>query len=803
MTAAALSALLSHWMRRPFQLVTLIVGLALATALWSGVQAINAEARSSYDRAAGAVGGGGLDDLVASDGGGISVATYVALRRAGWQVSPIVEGWIAAEGGRVRLLGLDPLTAPPQTAAATEALSDDPGAFFATGSQILAAPETARRLSRPDLPDVEAVAGLAPGLAFADIAVAQELLEQPDRLSRLVVLPDQPKSRPPLAEIAPGLERRTPAMQGDLARLTDSFHLNLTAFGLLSFAVGLFIVHGAVGLAFEQRRPVFRTLRALGLSARRLVAIVALELLVFALIAGLIGVVLGYLISAALLPDVAATLRGLYGATVEGTLTLELWWWAAGLVIAVAGTAVASASSLVKLARLPALAPAQPRAWARASAGMRRLQLLASLGLAAAAAVLALAADGLVAGFAMLGALLVAAALALPPVLDVALRMCARFGGDGPRAEWFWADTRQQLPGLSLALMALLLALAANIGVGTMVSSFRATFVGWLDQRLASELYVTAGDEQDAAPLVAFLEPRVDAILPIWNFDGTVLGQPAEIFGVADHATYRDNWPLLSRGAAVWDRVAAGDAVLINEQLARREAMGVGDPIVLPGGWETVVGGIYSDYGNPLAQVIVGLDELTRRYPGAERDDFGLRIAPDQVAELKRALTEEFGLPPENMIDQAALKAFSLDVFDRTFTVTGALNVLTLAIAGFAILTSLLTLSAMRLPQLAPVWALGLTRREIGRLEVLRAVLLAVLTFVLSVPVGLLLAWVLLAVINVDAFGWRIPMQVFPVDWLWLGALSLVAAGCASLWPARRLARMAPARLVAVFAHER
>ena len=42
--------------------------------------------------------------------------------------------------------------------------------------------------------------------------------------------------------------------------------------------------------------------------------------------------------------------------------------------------------------------------------------------------------------------------------------------------------------------MALLLALAANIGVGTMVSSFRLTFTGWLDQRLASELYVTADD---------------------------------------------------------------------------------------------------------------------------------------------------------------------------------------------------------------------------------------------------------------------------------------------------------------------
>ncbi|CAH2408876.1 hypothetical protein MES5069_740029 [Mesorhizobium escarrei] len=74
----------------------------------------------------------------------------------------------------------------------------------------------------------------------------------------------------------------------------------------------------------------------------------------------------------------------------------------------------------------------------------------------------------------------------LPLVLTGILHLGSRLAR-GPLAEWFWADTRQQLPGLSLALMALLLALAANVGVSTMVGSFRLTFSGWLDQRLASE----------------------------------------------------------------------------------------------------------------------------------------------------------------------------------------------------------------------------------------------------------------------------------------------------------------------------
>jgi putative ABC transport system permease protein len=82
------------------------------------------------------------------------------------------------------------------------------------------------------------------------------------------------------------LRLEPPEAAGDVARLTDSFHLNLTAFGLLSFGVGLFIVHAAIGLAFEQRRATFRTLRAVGLPLRTLMAALAVEVTTMALVAG-------------------------------------------------------------------------------------------------------------------------------------------------------------------------------------------------------------------------------------------------------------------------------------------------------------------------------------------------------------------------------------------------------------------------------------------------------------------------------------------------------------------------------------
>lgn len=801
MVWTGLTAFLSHWRKRPVQLAMLLLGLSLATALWSAVQAINGEARASYDRAAAILGQDRLAQLVREDGARMDQQVFVTLRRVGWLVSPVIDGDMRFGEVRLRVIGIDPLTVPPQ-AQQVDVAGDGLLPFITAPGVLYAAPETAALLAGQATPPVRVAEGLPPGTVITDIGQAQILLGAKDKISRLLLWPDQPMGRAPLKVVAPGLNLREPSETRDLARLTDSFHLNLTAFGFLAFAVGLFIVHSAIGLAFEQRRPVFRTLRALGLPARVLILLLIAELLIFALVAGLVGVALGYLVASALLPDVAATLRGLYGADVPGTLAIRPAWWAAGLAIAVIGTLVAAAQSLWRVWHLPLLAPAQPRAWARASERALRAQGGAAMVLLLTAAGIAQWGSGLVAGFALLATLLSGAALALPLVLTGMLHLGSRLAR-GPLAEWFWADTRQQLPGLSLALMALLLALAANVGVGTMVSSFRLTFTGWLDQRLASELYVTARTEAEATAMHDWLVSRSDAVLPVWSIEGRIADQPAAIYGVADHATYRDNWPILSALPQVWDRIATGEGALINEQLSRRQGLGLGDQITLPGGWKASIVGVYSDYGNPMGQVIIGINALVQRYPAVSRLRYAIRVAPGKAEALAAGLRAQFRLPAQNVIDQAGIKAFSLKVFERTFSVTAALNVLTLGVAGLAMFASLLTLSGMRLPQLAPVWAMGLTRRHLAWLELCRSLLLAALTMLAALPVGIGLAWELLAVVNVEAFGWRLPMHLFPGDWVRLGALALLAAGLAAAMPAWRLARLSPSDLLKVFANER
>ena len=800
MLYTAISTLFSHWRRHPGQLLTLMAGLALATALWSGVQAINAEARNSYAAAATSLGQDQLDRLSRADGTPVPLDDYIALRRAGYLVSPVITGEIGGDDTRLRILGIDPLTAPPESGAPLLQGDDvDLGAFLAGPGVLFMTAATAASLPQ-DLPPVVIRDGVPPDAAITDIGTAARLLGQADP-SYLLVARSQPMGLPPLAQ-ASDLRLTDAQTDTDVSRLTDSFHLNLTAFGLLSFAVGLFIVHAAIGLAFEQRRATVRTLRALGLPLRTVLMAFSIELAGLALVSGGLGLILGYGIAAALMPGVAGTLRGLYGADIPGTLSFDPVWALAALGMTLAGAAMAGATALRRTAQMPILAPANPRAWAQASArAMRRQAVVAGI-LGIIGTGTALFGGTLMSGFATLAALLLGAALILPAMLGLILRLASR-GARGPLAEWVFADTRQQLPGLSLALMALLLALAANIGVSTMVGSFRGTFIGWLDQRLAPELYVTTADGDQAARLLAYLAPRTQAILPIVSVETTLAGRPAEVFGQRDHATYRDNWPLLQAVPQAWNRLADGDGVLINEQLARFADLSLGDPLQISETLTLPIVGVYSDYGNPAAQAIVTLGLFSRTYPDVVATRFALRLPAPDAPGLARALRQDFGLPEDAVINQAQIKRFSLNVFEQTFLITGTLNILTLGLAGFALLTSLLTLADLRVPQLAPVWALGLTRARLARLEMARSLILAALTFVLALPFGLVLAWVLLAIVNVEAFGWRLPMTIFPMDWLRLFALALGAAALAALWPAVRIARVPATTLLKVFAHER
>ncbi|NWL49960.1 ABC transporter permease [Pseudomonas hunanensis] len=812
----ALLALLSHWRRHRVQCFSIFTGLWLATALWTGVQALNSQARSDYARASAVLTGPLQAQLIARNGERFDQALYVQLRMQGWAVSPVLEGRLRLPGEparSVRLIGIEPLSLPPASSVAgVQVQAFDLQAFIGTPGQAWVGPDTLRQLNKSPgqptrdsegqlLPPLVLQPALAPGVIVVDIGHAQTLLNAPGQLSRLL-LADTPGPLP--ADIARHLELQPRQDDGGLQRLTDSFHLNLTALGLLAFVVGLFIAHAAIGLALEQRRGLIRNLRACGISLKTLLGALVLELGLFAALGGLAGVASGYALAAWLLPDVAASLRGLYGAQVAGTLSLPAGWWLLGVLVSVLGALLAGLQSVMRAARLPLLALAQPQAWRLAQGPwLQRQALLAGLLLLLALGCGVFGA-GLLSAFGMLAGLLLAAALLLPALLDRVLAWLAR-RCHRPLAQWFVADSRQQLPALSLALVALLLALAASVGVGSMTEGFRKTFVGWLDLRLSADLYVTPRDTAQGLQIIEWLkqQPGASVVLPGWRADMQLQGWPVQVQGIVDHPAYRTRWPLLEQHSRAWQQLASGQGVMLSEQLARRLNLQLGDSLKLPADTPALpVVGIYADYGNPKGHVLVNAGWLRAHWPQATLAGLSVDLSAERVPVLKAALQQHFALDDSRVVEQARLKRWSTDVFNRTFAATAALNSLTLGVAGVALFINLLTLGQARLGQLAPLWALGVRRMQLVWLSLGQTLMLSSFTVLLAIPLGLLLAWCLVAVVNVQAFGWRLPLYVFPMQLLQLTVLGMFTSLLACAWPLWQLARRQPRELLRPLADE-
>ncbi|MCE8030359.1 ABC transporter permease [Halomonas daqingensis] len=825
----AFATLLSHYKRHPGQLAMLLLGLWVASALWSGVQAINASARDSYARAE-ALFTTGLDRLERRDGEPLTRDDYLRLRRAGLPVSPLLEGSIEApDGPQLTVIGIEPFTLPGDSDFAAAGTAGELTAFLTPPWQTRVAPDTLPalgmshreapgaepRLAEARLPPLILAPRLPPDTLVMDIAAAATLLDSGERITRLVTAPDA------LEQAPEGLVLTRAATLVSPGQLTESFHLNLTAMALLALAVGLFIVQAALGLALEQRLGLLRTLRALGVSGRGLVGLLALELLLLGIIGALAGIVSGVWLARVLQPDVAATLGSLYGADVAVTLNLPWHYWLGGLAVTLGGLLLAGSGVLWRAARLSVLGLGQAQAWR--SGFQRQLKLMSAAGAAVALGGLALwlwlawqpPGEGLLAGFGLVAALLLASALWLPPLIALLLAGLGRLLRRRPLAQWALADLQLQLPRLALAMMALLIALSANLGVSSMVGGFRLTFLDWLDQRLVADFYLRPPVEQHD-DIHAWLaeHDEVAELLPTRRSEGTLvaverdtdtreLALPVGVYGITPGTALLPSWPLLATRAGrddAWQAFAAGEAAFINEQLAIAEGLAPGDRIGLtaPGGEAVLpIAAVYPDYGNTRGEVLLATPELARRF-AAPPGSIGIVLAPGgDGAALRTGLRQHFAIGGDELVDQREVKRIATGIFERTFTITRALSALTLAVAALALLASLLAQARERRLQLAPLWALGVPRQRLVTVQLAQLGGAAFVVGALALPLGTLLALGLVAVINVAAFGWRLPLHVFPGEMALTLATAVGVALAAAALPATKLWRAPPRALLA------
>ncbi|MBW3730915.1 FtsX-like permease family protein [Aeromonas dhakensis] len=805
-----LKALLRLYRSHPWLLLMSLVGLTLGVSLVVAIELLNHSARTNFVAARSQL-AGEANYRLAPDGG-LDEQLYVTLVRSqpNLDAMPQLHGWLQDEQGRsFQLLGMDLFNPGPLRRLFGAAPDKEPTFSLTRADSVWLASPEAKRLGwqpgqsrrfvlggaegAPPRPLTLTLAGtFEPGavpmerLLVTDIGLAQPLLGKEGRLDRIVFKLSEGEANTlqrALQSYAPHqplwLEPISPAL--DASQLGDALALNLTALSLLAMAVGLFLVFNAQRFVQSVRRPQLAQLIILGMPPRRLLRWLTLEILILASIGTLLGLLLGSLLALALMGQLTQALADLYGPNPIDLLRLSPASLGKALVIGLAGTLAANLPGWWQLLRQSPLELREGNSRPPAHPWQRRG--LASAILLLCALCLWRPETGLGGALFVAGGWLLAMALALPDVLRAVLGRLRRRERGSLSAQLGVAETLYHLDRTAIAVMALQLAIAAAIGIGVMVSSFRSSVEIWLGQRLAADLYVTAPkgvagskgalSEQTLSAILA--APDVRAYSRRSVHSARWQGQPIEWAQMDFIPELKAAYPLL---AGRWP--ATPDEVLASEPLTVRLGVWVGQTLDVSGEQgprRLTVTGVYQDYGSDKGQIL-------HAFEGGKVQSLAL-FSPhvDRLADRLRA---QFG-ERVNLLPAPAIHAAALRVFDQTFVVTELLKLLILGIAFVGIGSAFMVLGLARRSELQTLQSLGLSPRHCRRLLVWQGAGLGLLTALLALPVGYGLAWVLIEVVNPRAFGWRLAFEAAPLHAVTALLLAPVCGALASWYAARRV----------------
>jgi putative ABC transport system permease protein len=250
--------------------------------------------------------------------------------------------------------------------------------------------------------------------------------------------------------------------------------------------------------------------------------------------------------------------------------------------------------------------------------------------------------------------------------------------------------------------------------------------------------------------------------------------------------------------AEIWDGFQRGDTLIVSEPYAFHNDLEVGSSVRLltdQGERNFRVAGIYFDYSSGRGVVMMSRNAYQRFWNDDGVSTVSLYAAPGQdVDALIKQLYQVAGNEQELRIrSNLDLREASLEIFDRSFTITSVMRVLAMIVAFVGVLSALMALQLERSRELGTLRAMGFTSGQIWRMITSQTGLMGLVAGLLSLPMGLALAAGLIFVINRRSFGWSMDLQIFPIVLMEAVALAVVAALLAGIYPAIRMAMSSPA----------
>jgi putative ABC transport system permease protein len=803
---------------QPVRFAITVLALALGVALGSAVYLVNTSALNEFGLATKRL-VGEADIVIRGPREGFPEKLFVDLAHdpSISTLSPVLEldAALADRNDTLKILGLDPFRAAALQPALIGDIGDgvfklfEPDAIYLSSSAA-----QALKLKRGDqlrvtvgsTPKVLRVIGvLAQGtfpqaLGLMDIASAQWTFDAVGRLNRidLRLAPgtDVDAMRRALGKsLPPGVFAIAPQVERDRAvTVTRAYRVNLNMLALVALFTGAFLVFSTQSLSVLRRRRSLALLRALGVTQTQLQRALVGEGLALGTIGAALGVILGALIAAAVLRYLTADLGNgqlrAVGASLHAAPLQMLAFFAVGILVAGIG-AWAPARNAARQPPARALKGGDSDYTVVVSTSSSSGLGLVILG--SAIAWLPPVAGLPVFGYGAIAALLLGAVLLVPKVTLKGLQLA-------PRTHRIVLDTavaqlRENVGSSALSLASIIVSFSLMVAMAIMIYSFRVSFDHWLGKLLPADLQMREPFGNDTAFWSKQEQARLAAMPGVaraeFRRSRQLLLDPKRapitlIARGADDAQAGTELPLIRSSP-----VAEGHSpAWISEALQDLYGYKVGDSLPLPLAGriqQFAVAGVWRDYARLSGSVVISRKAYMAATGDEGANEGAVWLKPDADAAaaergLRSAVADGGSL---EIITTTALHERSLQIFDRAFAITYALEVIAVIIGLMGVSFAASSTALSRRAEFGMLRHIGMMRRQIICMLASEGLLTSVFGVVYGLALGMALSLVLVYVINRQSFNWSIDLAL-PAWQLAILSLTLVgAAALTAVWSGR------------------
>ncbi|MGY4768109.1 ABC transporter permease [Kribbella sp. CWNU-51] len=566
-------------------------------------------------------------------------------------------------------------------------------------------------------------------------------------------------------------------------------------FAVIALFVACLVIGNTFTIVIAQRTREMALLRCVGASRRQVFSSVLAEASVVGVIASAIGVVFGVALSALAL----ALSREFDWGIPPVPLHLDLWSVFQPLLLGTVATiaaAVVPARRATKVAPLAALRPETAPA-AASKAGVLRL-VLGFLLLAGGGLLLAAGASthqvliGIAGGVVSFLGILAIGSLLVPALIRLIGTLPARSGGVPARIAVANAIRNPKRTAATTSALLIGVTLISLTCVG--IASVRKTFDVSMDGQYPVDLMVTTYNEKMPAGAEQQLRDikGITQVVPVHQVNVKAGGQELPVTGI-DQATAGS----VIHNPAIADQLKPGTA-LIDYSTLHLLGLDDGTPLIIVSGQHKLT--VTARGATGLDPITVTSTDLAKLSSSASVTGFWL--ASDPKADGSQVIDSvQQSIPSVKELSVGgglAERTSYTKIFDVLLIVGVGLLAVSVLIALVGVGNTLSLSVLERTRENALLRAMGLTRRQLRGMLAIESLLMALVAAGLGIALGLVYGWTgTSALMGSQTVDGGVEYAVPGTLLVMIAAVAAVAGLLASVLPARRAAKVAPAGALA------